>query len=72
MFWSKMGSGQNSVEVTVVVSILDAGVLVSLLQKLYSFYVMMRFCYLWLLSIRAISLMLGDLAYIFDRDDDSC
>ena len=33
MFWSKMGSDQISVEVTVVVSILDAGVLVLLLQK---------------------------------------
>ena len=35
-FAPKMGSGQISVEVTVVASILDAGVWVLLLQKLYS------------------------------------
>ena len=64
MFWFKMGSSQISVEMTVVVSILDAGVWVLLLRKLYSSYVMMRFCNLWLLSISAISLMLGNLALL--------
>jgi len=59
MYWSKMGSGQISVEVTVVVSILDAGVWVLRLRKLYLSYVMMRFCNLWLLSIRAMSWSLG-------------
>ena len=59
-----MGSGQISVEVTVVASILDAGVWVLLLQKLYLSYVMMRFYNLCLLSIGAILLMFGNPAYI--------
>jgi len=72
MFCPKMGSGQISVEITVVASILDAGVWVLLLQKLYSSYVMMRFCNLCLLSIGAISSKFGNPAYIFNWSDDSC
>jgi len=40
-------------------------------EKLNLSYVKTEPCYLWLLSIRAISLMLGNLAYIFNWGDDS-
>ena len=72
MLWFKLSSGQSTVEVTVVVSMHDAGIFVLLLQKLYSSLMMTEFHGLRFLSFGTISLMYGVMAYIIGRGDNSC
>ena len=57
MLWSKMGFGLGWVEVSVVVSIQDAGVIVLLLRKMNSSHAMIEFWHLRLLSVGTISLL---------------